>query len=197
MTFALHPDFRLQKLRIGREQAPLVVIDNLVADPDELVDLAAAKLFGDVPSYYPGVRAKVPLTYQQFVIEQLRGVFAEIFRPTAPAPCVSRRAITRWSRRRRRNSRYLQRIPHVDSVFAQRTRVHSLPVQGGSRRHGFLPASQDRFRIHRLRRASPNTCAHIEEERHGPDYPAGRVHQRRHPALRADDRLRTASSIAC
>ena len=36
------------------------------------MELAASKIFGDVASYYPGVRAKVPLTYQQFILEQLR-----------------------------------------------------------------------------------------------------------------------------
>ena len=30
----LHPDIRIQKLTIGVEHAPLVVIDNFVADPD-------------------------------------------------------------------------------------------------------------------------------------------------------------------
>ena len=58
MTIARHRDFRLQRLRIGRDQAPLVVIDNLVANPDDLLNVAATKQFGDVTSYYPGVRAK-------------------------------------------------------------------------------------------------------------------------------------------
>jgi uncharacterized membrane protein len=79
MTIDRHRNFTLQKFRIGREQAPLVVIDNLVADPEELVGVAASKQFGEVASYYPGVRAKVALSYQQFILEQLRGVFAEEF----------------------------------------------------------------------------------------------------------------------
>ncbi|MES1195837.1 MAG: DUF6445 family protein, partial [Steroidobacter sp.] len=39
----LHPDIRIQKLSIGNEGAPLLVIDNLVAQPEELVQLAARK----------------------------------------------------------------------------------------------------------------------------------------------------------
>ena len=62
MELALHPDFKLTKLAIGREQAPLVVIDNFVANPEALVDMATEKLFGDVVDYYPGVRSKAPLT---------------------------------------------------------------------------------------------------------------------------------------
>ena len=37
MELAPHPSMRIQKLTIGRENAPLLVIDNLVADADELV----------------------------------------------------------------------------------------------------------------------------------------------------------------
>lgn len=72
MTVARHPEMRVQRLSIGREGAPLLVVDNLVADPDELVDLAASKVFSPAPSFYPGVRAKAPLTYQRFILEALR-----------------------------------------------------------------------------------------------------------------------------
>jgi hypothetical protein len=115
MSFARHPDFRVQRLSIGRELAPLLVVDNVVADPEGLVELAASKMFGDVASYYPGIRAKVPLTLQQFVLDALRGEFAEVFGlkrdgrrltschfslvTTAPADLT-----------------YLQRIPHIDSM---------------------------------------------------------------------------------
>ena len=59
-----------KKLTIGREKAPLLVIDNLVSEADSLVDLAATKIYGGVATYYPGIRAKVPLTYQQFVLDR-------------------------------------------------------------------------------------------------------------------------------
>src|SRR5688500_10307185 len=115
MTFALHQDFRLQKLTFGREQAPLIVLDHLVADPDELVNLAAGKMFGDVVSYYPGLRAKVPLTYQRFVIEQMREVFAEYFSLDAGTlrftACHFSLVTTPPEK-----LTYLQRIPHVDSL---------------------------------------------------------------------------------
>ena len=79
MELALHPDFKLTKLTIGREQAPLVVVDNFVVDPEALVDLAARKLFGDVVDFYPGVRSKVPLSYQQFMLDKVMPLFAPHF----------------------------------------------------------------------------------------------------------------------
>lgn len=115
MTITRHRDFCLQRLRIGREQAPLIVIDNLVADPEELVDLATAKQFGDVASYYPGVRAKASLAYQQFILEELRREFAEMFDFASGAvrftACHYSLVTTPPEK-----LTYLQRIPHVDSV---------------------------------------------------------------------------------
>ncbi|HET9217106.1 MAG TPA: DUF6445 family protein [Terriglobia bacterium] len=116
MNLVLHPGFRLQKLTIGREQAPLVVIDNLVADPDGLVDLAATKLFGDVVTYYPGVRAKVPLTYQQFILAQLRDVFAGCFGLGANAVRLTACHFSLVTTPPHKLD-YLQRIPHFDSTF--------------------------------------------------------------------------------
>lgn len=117
MNFKFHPDLRLQKLRIGREQAPLVVIDSLVADADELVDIAAKKMFSDVVTYYPGVRSKVPLTYQQFVIEQLRDVFADYFglsgRTVRFTACHFSLVTTPPMK-----LAHLQSIPHIDSTAA-------------------------------------------------------------------------------
>ena len=117
MQLAKHPDFRLQALHIGREQAPLVVIDDFAATPDALVDIAAAKVFADVASYYPGVRAKVPLTYQQFVIDTLRPVVAQHFGLNASGlrftACYFSIVTTPPA-----ELTYLQRIPHVDSLLS-------------------------------------------------------------------------------
>jgi hypothetical protein len=111
-----HRDFRVHVRRFGREQAPCIVIDNFVAAPEALVDFAATKVFADVASYYPGIRAKVPLTYQHFVVQTLAPVVAEQFgrgtgklRFTACHFSVVTTTPDRLT--------YLQRIPHVDSLF--------------------------------------------------------------------------------
>jgi hypothetical protein len=105
----------LQKLTIGDERAPLVVVDNLVANAEQLVDLAAGKLFGDVANYYPGVRAKVPLTYQRFIIDQLREVFAGYFGLSATGVHFTTCHFSLVTTPPEKLA-YLQRIPHIDSV---------------------------------------------------------------------------------
>jgi Family of unknown function (DUF6445) len=71
MRLELHPDTRIRRLSIGREQAPLLVIDDVVANADQLVDDAAAQMFTEHGRYYPGIRAKAPLAYQQLILEKL------------------------------------------------------------------------------------------------------------------------------
>jgi hypothetical protein len=117
MSFARHSGFRIQRLTIGNERAPLLVVDNVVSDPDALVELASSKVFGDVASYYPGVRSKVPLTLQQFILDELRGEFSEVFglrrsglRVTS---CHFSLVTTPPS-----ELTYLQRIPHIDSLVS-------------------------------------------------------------------------------
>ena len=169
MSIAPHVDLRVQKLTIGREAAPLLVIDNFVADPEALVELAAGKFFGDVASHYPGVRSKAPLTYQQFVLAHMRELFAEYFglQPgtirfttchfsvvTTPPAMLS----------------HLQCIPHIDSVYGNELAfVHYLfrRDHGGTafyrhRRTGFEIIDQ-------ARRSEYFAC--VEEERLGPNKP--------------------------
>jgi hypothetical protein len=92
-----------------------MVIDNLAANPDEYVDLAASKVFAEVASYYPGLRSKAPLTYQRFVMEKLGGFLVEYFNLPGPSPrftsCHFSLVTTAPA-----DLSHPQRIPHVDSV---------------------------------------------------------------------------------
>ena len=118
MNIAPHPSMRIQKLTIGRENAPLVVIDNLVADPEELVRDAVSKRYSPPPSYYPGLRAKAPLSYQVFVVGELRGMLCEYFELEATS---LRFSMCHYSvvTTPPEQLTALQRIPHVDSHEAR------------------------------------------------------------------------------
>jgi hypothetical protein len=169
MNLAPHPDIAVQKLAIGREQAPLLVIDNVVANPGELVELAASKLFGDVASYYPGIRAKAPLSYQQFILDQMRGLFGETFRLQGRTlrftACYFSLVTTPPEK-----LAHLQRIPHIDSVLGTELAfVHYLFKRdlGGTsfyrhRQTGFESVTQDR-------KLEYFEC--VEAERLGPNKP--------------------------
>lgn len=105
---------RIQKMLIGRENLPLLVIDNLVADPDELVQDAISKHYAPPHSFYPGVRAKAPLSYQRFVVGELRSVINEFFELENPSlqfnMCHYSVVTTPPTQ-----LTPIQRIPHVDA----------------------------------------------------------------------------------
>jgi hypothetical protein len=116
MTVTRHPELRIQCLHVGREGLPLLVVDNLVSNPQELVDLAVTKVFSASPTYYPGMRAKAPLTYQRLILEQLRPSIDQMFglagRTLRFTECNFSLVTTPGEK-----LAYLQRIPHVDSLM--------------------------------------------------------------------------------
>jgi len=111
----LHPDIKIQKLSIGKEGAPLLVIDNLVAQPDELVHTAARKHYGPTVRFYPGIRAQAPLSYQQILSSALRSLLVEFFdlpdRPVRFSMCHYSLITTPPDK-----LSVIQRIPHIDSL---------------------------------------------------------------------------------
>ena len=169
MNISKHPDASIHKLAIGREKAPLLVIDNLVADAESLVDLAATKVFGDGATYYPGIRAKVPLSYQHFILDCYGSLFTEYF----GLPGVKLRFTTchfSLVTMPPEKLEYLQRIPHADSFLgSQLAFVHYLfkADLGGTafyrhRRSGFEFVDDAR---------TAEYLRYLEEDRTGPDAP--------------------------
>ena len=77
MTLDLHPDLRLRQLAIGAERAPLLVIDNFVANAETLVADACARPFTVRSRYFPGIRAEAPPAYQQLLLTGLRSALLD------------------------------------------------------------------------------------------------------------------------
>jgi hypothetical protein len=118
MHLSLHPDIRIQKLTFGAENAPLLVIDNVVANADELVADAASKVFTEPSRFYPGIRAKAPLSYQQLLVESLRNVLLECLEAHGGS---LRFSMCHYSLITTPAAKLMapQRIPHVDSLAKQ------------------------------------------------------------------------------
>jgi hypothetical protein len=119
-------DIAIRKLTLGREQAPLLVIDNPVANPEQLVEFAAGKVFGNDDTHYPGIRAKAPLSYRQSVLDRLRNVFGEAFGlPASKLRFTS--CHFSLSTLPPEKLYHLQCIPHIDSMLGtQLAFVHYL-----------------------------------------------------------------------
>lgn len=69
----LNPNARIELRQIGRERQPLLVIDDVLADPDVLIGEAlAAPWARPEHTRYPGLNAPLPVAYTQAVIHALR-----------------------------------------------------------------------------------------------------------------------------
>ncbi len=115
MQLAHHPDMRITRRTIGRECAPLLLIDNLLEDPDRMVRKAATRQYVRHTTMFPGVRAPVPRAYQQFLEATLNPLLRECF-DLAPGrfelPMCHFSLVTQSPA----SLHFLQRVPHIDSV---------------------------------------------------------------------------------
>jgi hypothetical protein len=170
MLIERHRDMRIEKRTLGGEGAPLLVIDNLVADPERLVRRAARRGFGRMGEHFPGARTGAPAMYEPFL--------ESVLNPLLPDHFGIRPGRFRFSMRHYslvatppEELRVLQRVPHIDSVGGDGlATVHYLfhGNWGGTafyrhRQTGFEHVDKPRWETYFRR---------LEAESHGSDAPA-------------------------
>lgn len=118
MIIDLNPRMRVQRLSIGREGTPLLVIDGPVLEPERLVRKAARSRFTPQGAMFPGIRARAPASYEVFLEKLVRPYLVDFFglRPGRFAfPMCHYSLVTRPPEQ----LAFLQRIPHIDSTTRQ------------------------------------------------------------------------------
>ncbi|HET8555394.1 MAG TPA: DUF6445 family protein [Rhodanobacteraceae bacterium] len=115
MLIERHADIRIEKRILGDEGAVLLVIDNLVADPERLSQRAARRPFNIRSEHFPGVRARAPAMYEHFLESVLKPLLPEHFgiQPTRFAFPMCHYSLVATPPE---ELRFLQRVPHIDSV---------------------------------------------------------------------------------
>jgi Family of unknown function (DUF6445) len=111
-----HPTLTI--IKHGAEQQPLVVIDDFVAQPEQLRDDASMLGFKPIGPHYPGVRAEVPSALVARFTKDIQATLAEVFELNTPLDVIESYyslvttppdALTP-----------IQRLPHFDSVEPNR-----------------------------------------------------------------------------
>jgi hypothetical protein len=110
---------RVEKRTLGTEGAPLLVIDNLVADPERLVSRAVQRSFDARSEYFPGPRTRAPAMFESFLESVLNPLLPEHF---GMRPGRFRFSMCHYSlvATPPEQLRFLQRVPHIDSVGTDR-----------------------------------------------------------------------------
>jgi hypothetical protein len=121
VTSLLNPNAVVEVVRQGREAQPVVVVDDLLADPQEWRRLAARLTYGRIGPFYPGLRAHVPADAAAAMREELAPRIAEAFR-LDPVPqlleCFFSIVTTPPAQ-----LAPIQRLPHFDGLEAKRTAI--------------------------------------------------------------------------
>ena len=119
MTLTARPELAPAILRIGLENEPVLVIDDVAQDPDALVDCAARETTFTTPTagrnFYPGLLAPAPLTYVETVARVLDPHIRQAF---ALGDVYLGRAVCNFSLATLAPGQLnlAQRLPHVDTV---------------------------------------------------------------------------------
>lgn len=114
MALSIHPELSIQALTFGDEKAPLLVIDNVVAEAEELVERSAALQFSPAGTAFPGLRALAPVFYQQFILQQLQPLLIKHFQLSCTALKFSMCHYSLVTTPPEKLG-MIQRIPHIDS----------------------------------------------------------------------------------
>jgi hypothetical protein len=113
-AFAVSPAAEASARRLGKEGAPLLMVDNVLADPEAARDIAIHTPFGDpVSIWYPGVNAALPQDYLEALLPALRPSLQRVF-GIAPDRRLSAHGFFALSTRRAEELTLRQRIPHYD-----------------------------------------------------------------------------------
>ncbi|HEX5793278.1 MAG TPA: DUF6445 family protein, partial [Rheinheimera sp.] len=106
---------QITTLSIGNEQSPLLIVDNFIAAPEQLLADACQQRFVANSPYYPGVRAPAPQAYQQVLLQSLTPVLRDVFALPAGALSFS---VCHYSlvTTPPQQLKLLQRIPHFDTT---------------------------------------------------------------------------------
>ena len=118
LTVEVNPKAQVTLRRIGRDSSPVLVIDDVVLDPDALVEAAAASTFTPPQvTYYPGLNAPLPRTYLETLLPVLRPSMARAFGVATDLPLVVS-GFFALATQRLEDFGPWQKIPHYDQLQA-------------------------------------------------------------------------------
>lgn len=134
----LGPAISVRLRKVGEERQPLLVVDDVLADPWAMVDTARAADFYRPPhTNYPGLNANLPEAYYRTVVTALRGPIEAAFGVSASAVlkffgffAVATTPVERATP--------VQTLPHLDGPDPNRLAMVHYFCQGGFGGTGFF-----------------------------------------------------------
>ncbi len=132
---SLNPAARIDFRRMGRDNQPLLIIDDVLLKPEEMIAFAAESEFSPPPhTKYPGVNALMPEGYGQVILGALRPLLQRGFGVPTDIP-LHYFGFLALATRAPDQLEPVQKVPHIDAADPFRiAMVHFLckGKQGGT-----------------------------------------------------------------
>lgn len=117
MDFAINPLCSATVIHVGAEREPVLIVDDLLRDPQALVcyaDSGAAFRKQD-QDFYPGIRKPLDLAYADNIYRHLRDLFLDTFNQGQDAGIDALSCLLSLTTTPQEHLRPIQSVPHVDS----------------------------------------------------------------------------------
>ena len=115
--FAVNPDCVATVIYVGADKEPVLIIDDLLLDPEALVRYAelGAPFRKEEKDFYPGIRKLLSMDYAQAIHDHLQQVFLDTFSGGRPASIVPLSSLLSVTSTAEEDLRPIQSVPHFDS----------------------------------------------------------------------------------
>jgi hypothetical protein len=117
----VNPRAMVDVARQGREAQPVIVVDDMLGEPDLWRQVAARAVFKPIRPFHPGVSAIVPMRLTNQLRDELEPLIGETFGldPVPPASMGFLSLVTTPPEQLTR----IQRLPHVDGLEPERIAI--------------------------------------------------------------------------
>lgn len=115
--FSINPDAVMDIIYVGKEQEPVIVVDNLLKLPDSLIRYAESghAFQKDVKDFYPGIRKPLSPIYAENIYSHLMETMWMVFSSKLTVNIKLLSSVLSLATSRPNELRPIQSVPHFDS----------------------------------------------------------------------------------
>jgi hypothetical protein len=118
--FCINPNMSIETIHVGNELEPIVIVDNLLQFPEELIQLAESgyPFQKDTQDFYPGIRKPLAPIYAEHIYRHLMETIWTFFSSKATMNIKLLSSVLSLTTTSPKDLRPIQSVPHFDSFLA-------------------------------------------------------------------------------
>jgi hypothetical protein len=164
--FSVNPAFSATVIYAGADREPILVIDDLLSDPEAIVRFAetGAAFRKEEKDFYPGIRKPLSMAYAADIGQRLQSLFRDTFGAGPDAVVEPLSALLSLATTRPQDLRPIQSVPHFDGFDGnQIAGVHYFcpEAYGGTSFYRHRSTGYESLDAHRIAEYAPRLKAEV------------------------------------